>query len=150
MENQVTLVTDGSCLGNPGPGGWACILKVGEHERVLSGGHPATTNNRMELLGAIEGLKALKRPCRVELVTDSQYVRKGITGFLPRWMANRWRSASGKPVLNQDLWHQLAELTRQHEVSWSWTAGHGANEEQNRADELARKIARKYATVTVQ
>ena len=117
---------------------------------MLSGGHPATTNNRMELLGAIEGLNALKRPCRVELVTDSQYVRKGITGFLPRWMANRWRSASGKPVLNQDLWHQLAELTRQHEVSWSWTAGHGANEEQNRADELARKIARKYATVTVQ
>ena len=101
--HEVTVVTDGSCIGNPGPGGWACILRCGEQIRELSGGHQQTTSNRMELMAAIEGLRALKAPCRVNLVSDSQYLKKGITEFLPRWKSNAWLKSNGEPVLNQDL-----------------------------------------------
>jgi ribonuclease HI len=144
--HDVILICDGSAIGNPGPGGFAAILKAGTKELALTGGHPATTNNRMELSAAIEGLRALKKPCHVELVTDSQYVRNGITDWLPKWKANGWIAASGKPVLNQDLWHQLDQLVAQHEVQWNWTPGHsGGNEAQNRADQLARQAAREQA-----
>lgn len=140
---DVTLICDGSAIGNPGPGGYTAIVKCGEHELVLTGGHPATTNNRMELMAAIEGLRALKTPCRVHLITDSQYTKNGITDWLPKWQANGWVAASGRPVLNQDLWHQLEQLVAQHEVHWSWTPGHApGNVDQNRADQLARKAAR--------
>lgn len=143
---EVVLVCDGSAIGNPGPGGFAAIVKCGEKELVLTGGHPATTNNRMEMSAAIEGLRALKTPCRVELVTDSQYVRNGITDWLPKWQSNSWRGASGKPVLNQDLWHELEQLVQQHEVHWSWVPGHSPGKtDQNRADQLARKAAREQA-----
>lgn len=143
---EITLICDGSAIGNPGPGGFAAIVRCGERELVLTGGHPATTNNRMELGAAIEGLRALKRPCRVQLITDSMYLKQGITEWLPKWQMNGWRSRSGKPVLNQDLWYQLAELVRQHEVHWSWTPGHVAgNADQNRADQLARQAAREQA-----
>ena len=146
MMHDVVLVCDGSAIGNPGPGGFAAILQAAGKELVLTGGHPATTNNRMELMAAIEGLRALKTRCRVELVTDSQYVRNGITDWLPRWQANGWVAASGKPVLNQDLWHQLEELVHEHEVNWSWTRGHTDDSTlQDRADELARQSAREHA-----
>lgn len=143
---EVRVITDGSCIGNPGPGAWACILRFGDQTKELVGGHPATTSNRMELSATIEGLRALKTPCHVELVTDSQYVRNGITDWLPRWQARGWISSSGKPVLNQDLWHQLAELVQQHEVRWSWTPGHtGTNPDQERAHDLAYRAAREQA-----
>jgi ribonuclease HI len=148
---EVVLVCDGSAIGNPGPGGFAVIAKWGEKELVLTGGHPATTNNRMELLAAIHGLRALKTPCRVELITDSQYAKKGITEWLPRWQGNGWRGASGKPILNQDLWHQLEQLVQQHEVHWRWTPGHAeGNTLQNRADELALRAAREQAAALTQ
>ncbi len=143
---KVTIITDGSCIGNPGPGAWACILRYGEQTKELVGGHPATTSNRMELSATIEGLRALKTRCHVALVTDSQYVRNGITDWLPRWQARGWVSSSGKPVLNQDLWCQLAELAQQHEVHWSWTPGHtGTNADQERAHNLAYRAAREQA-----
>lgn len=144
--HDVLLVCDGSAIGNPGPGGFAVIAKWGEKELVLTGGHPATTNNRMELMAAIEGLRALKTPCRVELITDSQYTKKGITEWLPRWESRGWVSSSGKPVFNQDLWYQLAELVQKHEVHWSWTPGHtGNNVDQERAHDLAYRAAREQA-----
>ena len=121
---EILLICDGSCLRNPGPGGWCSILRSGDYEKILTGSHPATTNNRMELVAAIEGLRALKEPSRVLVVTDSEYLTKGITEYLPRWQANDWRSASGKPVLNRDLWHQLEQLVERHEVHWSWMRGH--------------------------
>jgi ribonuclease HI len=147
---EVVLVCDGSAIGNPGPGGFASLLRSGDRELVLTGGHPTTTNNRMELMAAIEGLRALKTPCRVELITDSQYTKKGITEWLPCWQANGWRGAGGKPILNQDLWHQLEELVQKHEVHWSWTPGHAENRDQNRADELARRAAREQAAALTQ
>jgi ribonuclease HI len=147
---EVILICDGSAIGNPGPGGFGAILKAGSKELVLTGGHPATTNNRMELSAAIEGLRALRTPCHVELVTDSQYVRNGITEWLPRWQARGWVSSSGKPVLNQDLWYQLAELVQQHEVHWSWTPGHtGTNPDQEQAHDLAYRAAREQAAPVV-
>ena len=115
--SEVEITTDGSCLGNPGPGGWACILRCGQHERVLQGGVADTTNNRMELIAAIEGLRALKRASQVTVLTDSEYVRRGITEFLPRWKANGWRASTGKPVVNRDLWEELEELAGYHEVT---------------------------------
>jgi ribonuclease HI len=117
--DTVIVIVDGSCQGNPGRGGWSALIRFGNAELVLTGSHPATTNNRMELLAAIQALKALKQPCRVELQTDSIYVKQGVTEWLPKWVANGWRTASGKPVLNQDLWHQLEQLVQQHEVHWS-------------------------------
>jgi ribonuclease HI len=150
-DMEVTLICDGSAIGNPGPGGFAALLMAGGRELVLTGGHPATTNNRMELMAAIEGLRSLKMPCSVQLVTDSMYLKQGITEWLPKWQMNGWRLSSGKPVLNQDLWHQLAQLAQQHEVHWSWTPGHAeGNTLQNRADELARGAAREQVATAGQ
>ena len=136
---QVEAFTDGACRGNPGPGGWGVVLRAGANVKELSGGEPATTNNRMELRGAIEALAALKQPCRVDLYTDSKYVRSGITEWLPVWRARGWRTADKKPVKNQDLWEALAELAARHEVSWHWVKGHAGHPENERADELANQ-----------
>ena len=141
MENAVTLHTDGSCLNNPGPGGWAAILQWRGEVRELSGGVEGTTNNRMELQAAIEGLNALTRAMRVELHTDSRYVMQGVTDWMPRWKANGWRTASKKPVLNQDLWKALDEAVQRHDIAWHWVKGHAGNEMNERCDELARAAA---------
>jgi ribonuclease HI len=142
---QVQIVTDGSCIGNPGPGGWACILRFGNDEHELSGSEAQTTNNRMELTAAIKGLKALTEPCDVELVTDSQYLKQGITQYLARWKTNGWRTADRRPVLNQDLWRDLDELVSRHFIRWTWVVGHGDHDVQNRCDRLALVAARKQA-----
>ncbi len=136
---SVEAFTDGACRGNPGPGGWGVVLRAGTNVKELSGGEPATTNNRMELRGAIEALAALKKPCRVDLYTDSKYVRNGITEWLPVWRARGWRTADKKPVKNQDLWEALAELAARHEVTWHWVKGHAGHPENERADELANQ-----------
>lgn len=135
----VTIYTDGACKGNPGPGGWGVLLLYGEHQKELYGGEANTTNNRMELLAAIKGLEALKRPCQVELYTDSQYVRQGITSWLAGWLKNNWKTASKKPVKNQDLWQELNELNQTHQVNWHWVKGHAGNPGNEKADELANK-----------
>jgi ribonuclease HI len=135
---NVEAFTDGACRGNPGPGGWGVVLRFGGEVKELSGGEPATTNNRMELKAAIEALAALKKkPCRVDLHTDSTYVRSGITEWLPAWRARGWRTADKKPVKNKDLWEALAALAEQHDVSWHWVKGHSGHPENERADELA-------------
>jgi ribonuclease HI len=137
---NVEAFTDGACRGNPGPGGWGVVLRFGGQLKELSGGEPATTNNRMELKAAIEALAALKKkPCRVDLYTDSTYVRSGITEWLPAWRARGWRTADKKPVKNQDLWQELAALAEQHDVSWHWVRGHAGHPENERADELANR-----------
>jgi ribonuclease HI len=138
----VEMYTDGACSGNPGPGGWGVVLLSGGRERTLSGSERLTTNNRMELKAAIEGLRALKRPCRVALYTDSNYVRRGITEWLPRWRANGWRTADRKAVKNQDLWEALDEAMRVHDVEWHWVPGHAGVEGNERADLLAREALR--------
>ena len=137
----VTIYTDGSCLGNPGPGGWAAVLQSGEHEKVLTGAASHTTNNRMELRAALHALKALKRPCRVELHTDSEYLKNGITGWLQQWVRNGWRTATKKPVKNKDLWKQLLPLVEQHEIDWRWVKGHAGHPQNERVDQLARQAA---------
>jgi ribonuclease HI len=134
---NVDAFTDGACRGNPGPGGWGVVLKSGGQVKELYGGEPATTNNRMELKAAIEALAALKKPCRVALYTDSNYVRSGITEWLPAWRARGWRTADKKPVKNKDLWEELSALAAKHEVSWHWIKGHSGHPENERADELA-------------
>jgi ribonuclease HI len=134
---SVEAFTDGACRGNPGPGGWGVLLRSGAHVKELSGGELATTNNRMELTAAIEALAALKQSCRVALYTDSVYVRSGITEWLPAWRARGWRTASRKPVKNQDLWQALASQAERHEVSWHWVKGHAGHPENERADALA-------------
>jgi ribonuclease HI len=139
---KVQLITDGACLGNPGPGGWASILRFGDLKRELYGYSPQTTNNRMELTAAIEGLRALKEPCEVEIVTDSQYVKNGITTWIVGWKRNGWKTAAKKPVVNQDLWEQLDTLVSGHKMSWTWTKGHADHPDNNRADELATSAAR--------
>ena len=136
---DVEAFTDGACRGNPGPGGWGVLLRSGQHVKELSGGDPATTNNRMELTAAIEALAALKQRCRVALYTDSNYVRSGITEWLPAWKARGWRTADRKPVKNQDLWQALAAQAERHEVSWHWVRGHSGHPENERADELANE-----------
>ncbi|WP_435408749.1 ribonuclease HI [Pleionea litopenaei] len=133
------MFTDGACKGNPGPGGWGVLLRSGKHEKELYGGESETTNNRMELTAAIEGLKALKRPCQVELTTDSQYVRKGITEWMDNWKARGWKTAAKKPVKNADLWSELDELVQRHQVNWHWVKGHSGHRENEIADELANK-----------
>lgn len=138
-NNTVEIFTDGACRGNPGPGGWGAVLRYGEHERELYGGEAQTTNNRMELLAAIRALETLKRPCRVSLTTDSQYVRKGITEWLPNWKRKRWKTAAGKPVKNADLWQRLDELAAGHQVDWHWVRGHTGHPENERADALANR-----------
>jgi ribonuclease HI len=133
----VTIFTDGACRGNPGPGGWGAILIFGDHEREIWGGEAATTNNRMELTAAIEALTALKRPCRVELHTDSQYVRNGISQWLPLWKARGWRTMSKGAVKNEDLWRRLDEAASRHQVDWRWVKGHAGHPLNERADALA-------------
>lgn len=136
------LFTDGSCLGNPGPGGWACLLRCGLVERELSGAEADTTNNRMELRAVIAGLAALTEPCDVRVVTDSQYVQRGMTRYLARWATVGWRTSRGEPVANRDLWEALVRESNRHEVTWAWVRGHGASAEQNRCDRLAQSAAR--------
>jgi ribonuclease HI len=138
---SVQLITDGACLGNPGPGGWACILRYGKHKKELFGSEPYTTNNRMELRAAVEGLRALKEPCEVEVTTDSEYLKNGITSWIRRWKRNGWLTTGRKPVANQDLWQQLDELTSRHKVRWRWTKGHATHADNNRCDELATMAA---------
>lgn len=138
---KVQAITDGSCLGNPGRGGWACILRYGNHRKELSGGEPDTTNNRMELTAAIQALEALTEPCEVEIVTDSQYVKNGVESWLKRWKRTGWKTASKKPVLNQDLWQRLDSALARHNTRWVWTKGHAGHEDNNRCDELARAAA---------
>ncbi|HVH74349.1 MAG TPA: ribonuclease HI [Stellaceae bacterium] len=134
----VEIFTDGACSGNPGPGGWAAILRFRGVERELSGAEAATTNNRMELMAAICGLEALKRSCRVRLYTDSRYLRDGVTQWLAGWKARGWRTADRKPVKNVDLWQRLESATAPHEVAWIWVRGHAGHPENARADALAR------------
>jgi len=134
---QVELITDGACSGNPGPGGWAAILKYGQHKKELWGCEAQTTNNRMELQAAVEGLKLLKERCVVTIVTDSEYVRKGITEWIHGWKRNNWRTASKQPVKNQDLWEQLDHQVNRHEATWKWVKGHADHPDNNRCDELA-------------
>ncbi|GAP65900.1 ribonuclease H [Mizugakiibacter sediminis] len=145
----VHAFTDGACLGNPGPGGWAALLRWNGHERLLRGAEAATTNNRMELAAAIAALEALKRPCRVRLATDSQYVKQGIEEWLPRWRANGWRTADRKPVKNQDLWQRLAEAAARHRVTWEWVRGHAGHAENERVDQAAREAAERMRAETV-
>jgi ribonuclease HI len=135
----VTIYTDGACRGNPGPGGWGAVLMFGAHEKELCGGELATTNNRMELTAAIKALEALTRPCTVELHTDSQYVRQGITEWLPGWKARGWKTAAKAPVKNDDLWKQLDAARSRHTVSWRWVKGHAGDPGNERADRLANK-----------
>ena len=135
---HVDVFTDGACTGNPGPGGWAAILRAGSHERELSGGEKATTNNRMELMAAISALEALKKPSAVTIHTDSRYVMDGATKWLPRWKLNGWRTADKKPVKNDDLWRALEAAAAPHAVSWRWVQGHAGHPENERADALAR------------
>ena len=134
---RVDIFTDGACTGNPGPGGWAAILRAGKHEKEISGGARATTNNRMELTAAIKALEALKKPSAVVLHTDSRYVMDGITKWLPRWKANGWRTADKKPVKNDDLWRELEAASAPHAVTWQWVKGHDGHAENERADALA-------------
>lgn len=135
----VVIYTDGACSGNPGPGGWGAVLMSGEHRKELQGGEPETTNNRMELLAAIAALEALKRPCAVQLYTDSVYLCDGITKWLHGWKAKNWRTAAKKPVKNVDLWQRLDAARTRHEVAWLWVKGHAGHPENERADELARE-----------
>ena len=141
----VEIFTDGACLGNPGPGGWAALLRYKTIERVLSGGERDTTNNRMELMAAIAGLEALKHTSRVELTTDSQYVKQGIELWVPRWRANGWRTADRKPVKNQDLWERLAAAAEPHRITWHWTRGHSGHVENELVDVHARAAAERAA-----
>lgn len=136
---RVMIFTDGACSGNPGPGGWGALLRFGEHERELCGGAALTTNNRMELTAAIEALNTLKRSCTVEVHTDSQYVKGGITGWIEGWKRNGWKTAAKKPVKNAELWQALEEARARHRVSWHWVKGHAGHVENERADELARR-----------
>ncbi len=135
----VEVFTDGACRGNPGPGGWGAVLRHQQREKELFGGERATTNNRMELTAAIRALEALTERCRVEITTDSVYVKDGITKWLDRWRARGWRTAKNKPVKNQDLWMRLAELVEGHEVHWHWVKGHAGHPENERADALANR-----------
>ena len=138
-EKRVILYTDGACKGNPGTGGWGVVLEYGEHRKELFGGDVGTTNNRMELIAAIAGLSALKSRCVVDLYTDSVYVKDGITKWLSNWKSNGWRTASKKPVANQDLWEQLDQAVSDHQVNWHWVKGHSGDPGNERADELANQ-----------
>lgn len=140
MTAIVNIYTDGACRGNPGPGGWGALLVYGEHEKELYGGETDTTNNRMELMAAIQGLEALKYDCSVHVTTDSEYVRKGITEWMTNWKKNGWKTAQRKPVKNSDLWLRLDQAVQRHkEVCWHWIKGHSGHPENERADQLANR-----------
>ena len=136
---MIEIYTDGACRGNPGPGGWAALLRIGEHEREISGAEALTTNNRMELTAVIRALEALKRPVEARLYTDSEYVRRGVTEWLPAWKARGWRTAERKPVKNQDLWQQLDELRMPHRIEWHWVPAHAGVMDNERVDRLANE-----------
>lgn len=137
--DQIELFTDGACRGNPGPGGWGAILRMNHHEKELYGAEAETTNNRMELMAAIAGLEALKRPCQVHLTTDSQYVMKGITEWMPNWKRRGWKTSTKQPVKNIDLWQRLDDALARHRVTWEWVRGHTGHPENERADALANR-----------
>lgn len=137
--SKVTIYTDGACRGNPGPGGWGAVLRAGAHVKELRGAELNTTNNRMELTAAIRALAALKRPCRVDLYTDSQYLRKGITEWLPQWKVRNWRTSDKKPVKNMDLWQALEREIERHSIEWHWVKGHAGDPGNERADQLANE-----------
>lgn len=137
--DEIEIFTDGACRGNPGPGGWGAVLRYGDHEKELYGGEPDTTNNRMELMAAIRALEGLKRPCRVQLTTDSSYVKNGITEWLGNWKKRGWKTAAKKPVKNVDLWQRLDAAVQPHEVQWHWVKGHSGHPENERADALANR-----------
>jgi ribonuclease HI len=137
----VHMATDGACKGNPGPGGWGVVIRSGDKEKALSGGEKLTTNNRMELMAAICGLKALKRPCRIVLSTDSRYVMDGLTKWLPGWQRNGWKTAAKQPVKNADLWQDLVAAAAPHRIRWEWVKGHAGHPENERADALASEAA---------
>lgn len=136
---DVQIFTDGACRGNPGPGGWGAMLRTGRHEKELFGGEALTTNNRMELMAAIQALEALREPCNVVLTTDSQYVRKGITEWMTNWKKRGWRTASKQPVKNVDLWQRLDEARQRHQIEWRWVKGHSGHVDNERADQLANR-----------
>ena len=148
---QVEIFTDGACKGNPGPGGWGALLRMGQREKELAGAESDTTNNRMELTAAIRGLQALTEPCRVTLYSDSKYVLDGITKWVAGWQRRGWKNASKKPVRNADLWHELIDVAARHEVTWQWVKGHNGHPENERVDRLAsdeaERIAREEAAV---
>ncbi|WP_127025569.1 ribonuclease HI [Rheinheimera mangrovi] len=146
MRKTVAIYTDGSCLGNPGPGGYGVVLRYQQHQKEMSAGYKQTTNNRMELLAAIVGLESLKQPCEVDLTTDSQYVRLGITQWLANWKKNNWKTSQKEPVKNQDLWRRLDLACQGHKVNWHWVKGHAGHPENERCDELARVAATHQAT----
>lgn len=139
MSATVEIFTDGACRGNPGPGGWGAVLRAGRHEKEIYGGEAASTNNRMELMAAIAALESLKRPCTVVLTTDSQYLRKGITEWLPQWKRRGWKTADKKPVKNADLWERLERASAPHRIDWRWIKGHAGHPENERADRLANR-----------
>ena len=141
---RVDLFTDGACKGNPGPGGWGALLRLGQHEKELSGGEADTTNNRMEMTAAIRGLEALIEPCEVDLYTDSKYLIDGITKWVHGWKKRGWINASKKPVRNADLWHELIVLTERHRVEWHWVKGHSGHAENERVDRLASDAAETF------
>ena len=142
--SRVEIFTDGACSGNPGPGGWGVILRFGDVEKELSGGELETTNNQMELMAAISALEALKRPCPVDLYTDSSYVKDGITSWIKNWKRNGWRTSARKPVKNVELWQRLDDALQTHDVTWHWVKGHAGHPENERADELARMAMQPY------
>ena len=144
---KITLVTDGSCLGNPGPGGWAAVIRYGKYTKKLSGSAPQTTNNRMEMAAVIEGLNALKEPCDVTIVTDSQYVKNGITLWLDSWKRRNWKTKSKTTVKNKEIWVALEAATSRHKVSWKWVKGHATHADNNLCDVLAKEAATNQAVV---
>jgi ribonuclease HI len=139
---KVQIITDGACSGNPGPGGWAAILRYNSHKKEIWGCEKHTTNNRMEITAAIEGLRSLKEPCEVEVVTDSEYLKNGITTWIHGWKKKGWMTAAKKPVVNKDLWLALDDEVNRHKVQWEWTKGHASHTDNNRCDELATRAAR--------
>lgn len=141
---KIEIHTDGACSGNPGPGGWGALLRFGKTEKELSGGELLTTNNRMELLAAIEALESLNKSCQIDLYTDSQYVQKGITEWMPNWIKRGWKNAKGEAVKNQDLWQRLNKAVASHKIVWHWVKGHAGHVDNERVDELARMAADKF------
>lgn len=146
MSKQIIIYTDGACSGNPGSGGWGAVVMYKDHQKELSGYEDNTTNNRMEIMAAISALESLKEPCIVDIFTDSQYVKRGITEWINGWIKNNWINAQKKPVKNQDLWQRLLKANSMHTVNWNWVKGHSDNEFNIRADELARNACKQKST----